>query len=216
MNSQKNSKSKNIDTEINTDSDNIDYNVDEKTNIELNIESDKKTKISKRTIMYLNDDDAKPVTAGGVLIYKKEKGNMMILVIDNSGKYEDIGGKIDPDDKTVYHAISREVEEETNSIIKSDTIIERLKDAQYIYVPNSKYVIFLVEATKYEMKLRKDDFGDKELHDNFPRTIGWISRHDIVNPEIIKFKMNWRMKSKSLFDKLLDIENQFKLKKKLF
>lgn len=176
----------------------------------------KKASSNKRTIMYLNDDDAKPVTAAGALIYKRSAGKMKILIMENRNKYEDIGGKIDPTDESIYHAAGREIEEETNGMIKQDDIVERLKVAPYIYVPRSKYLIFIVEATKEEKKLKKDDFGDREIHDDFPRTIGWIRRDALTKSTVIQFKMNWRMKSKSLFDKLKDIENQFKFKKKMF
>lgn len=176
----------------------------------------KKASSNKRTIMYLNDDDAKPVSAAGALIYKRSAGKMKILIIENMNKYEDIGGKIDPTDESIYHAAGREIEEETNGMIKQDNIVERLQVAPYIYVPRSKYLIFIVEATKKEKKLKKEDFGDREIHDDFPRTIGWIRRDALTKSTVIQFKMNWRMKSKSLFDKLTDIDNQFKFKKKMF
>lgn len=166
--------------------------------------------------MYLNDDDAKPVTAAGALFYKKVGKQMMILIIENEAKYEDIGGKIDPDDEDIMAAAAREIEEETNGQIKGENVIDRLKLAPYIYVPRSKYVIYLVEASPAEKKLKKSDFGDREDHDGFARTIGWISREELSKPASVQFKMNWRMKCKSLFDKLTDIENQFKFKNNMF
>jgi len=177
--------------------------------------SPKKSSSERKTI-YLNDDVTRPVTAAGAIFYKQVGKDMMLLLIENRAKYEDIGGKIDPDDEDIYEAAAREIEEETNGQIKSDDVIERLKTASYIYVPKSKYVIYIIEANADEKKLKKDDFGDREEHDGFERTIGWIARKEIAKPTIVKFKLNWRMISKSLFDKLAEIEGQFKFKKSLF
>jgi hypothetical protein len=176
----------------------------------------KKKPKSQRVIMYLNDDDAKPVTAAGALFYKQVGKRMMILLIENEAKYEDIGGKIDPGDADIISAAGREIEEETNGQIKGDDVMERLKIAPYIYVPRSKYVIYLVEASSAEKKLKKIDFGDREDHDGFARTIGWISREELSKPATVQFKINWRIKCKSLFDKLMDIESQFKFKNNMF
>jgi 8-oxo-dGTP pyrophosphatase MutT (NUDIX family) len=166
--------------------------------------------------MFLDDDPAKPVTAGGVIIYKYVKGKMMLLIIETDGKYEDIGGKIDPDDSDVFSAVAREVQEETNEQIMSEDILDRLKIASYVYVPRSKYVVYIVEATVQEKKLKKTDFGEMEEHDAFPRTIGWIARDALMKPQTIQYKMNWRLKSKELFDKLIDIEKDGMFKKKIF
>ena len=169
----------------------------------------------ERNTLYLDDD--RPVTASGALIYKNIKNKLYLLVSDNRNKYEDIGGKIDPEDATIQDAAGREIEEETNGMIKKKDIIDRLKKTtQYIYMPKSKYVVYLVEATENEQKLKKEDFGTKEIHDGFDRTIGWISREELCKPNVIKFKLNWRLKSKALFDKLSDIENKLKYKKNLF
>jgi 8-oxo-dGTP pyrophosphatase MutT (NUDIX family) len=176
----------------------------------------KKTpKKSQRTTMYLNSDSAKPVTAAGALIYKKIGKNMMVLVIESNAQYEDIGGKIDPEDADIASAAAREIEEETNGQIKSDDVIDRLNSASYIYVPKSKYLIYLIEASDKEKKLKRSDFGDREEHDGYDRVIGWISREELAKPATIH-KLNWRMRSKALFEKLADIEKNSKLKKNLF
>lgn len=196
--------------------DSKDINLDKTTEIDAAEKKTKKTSKNSRVTMYVNDDDAKPVTAGGVLIYKKVNNKMMLLIIDCDGKYSDIGGKIDPIDTDIYDGISREVEEETNGMIKREEIVERLKTAPYTYVKGSKYVIYIVEASNKEKHLTKADFGDAETHDNLPRTIAWVSRDELVMPATIKFKLNWRMKSRSLMDKLAEIEKQFKLKNNMF
>lgn len=171
---------------------------------------------NSRVVIYLDDDPAKPVTAGGVIIYKYVQNKMMVLIIEVEGKYEDIGGKIDPSDDDVFCAVAREVGEETNEMIKSEDIIDRLKLAQYIYVPKSKYVIYIVEATNNEKQLKKADFGDMENHDEISRTIGWIARDELMKPNNIRYKMNWRLKSKELFNQLIEIEKNVRYKRNLF
>lgn len=171
---------------------------------------------TKRKIVYLNGDPNKPITASGVLIYKNVSGKMQLLIINTKNIYEDIGGKIDIDDISIYDATSREIEEETNGVIKKQDIIERIRDARYIYVPKSKYLVFIVEALSIEKKLQKSDFGNKEIHANINRTIGWIDKYQLSNKNIIKYKLNYRLREKQIFDTLQSIENQFKYRKRLF
>lgn len=175
-----------------------------------------KKKPHTKEIKYIDSDKTKPVTATGALIYKNVGNKMMILIMDNDGKYEDIGGKIDKEDIDIFSAAAREIEEETNNNIMSSDIVERLKRSPYVYIPKSKYVVFIVEANKNEMTFTKDDFGDYEFHDGFSRTIGWILREDLVKSSIIQFKLNWRLRNKTLFSKLFEIESNFKFKQKLF
>jgi len=171
-----------------------------------------KTSVQKKVTLYLNDDSSKPVTAAGVLFYKKVGKNLMLLVIDNQGKYEDIGGKIDSNDTNILTAVCREIEEETNAKIKSENVLERLRTSHHVYVPRSKYLIYLLEANDYEKELKKEDFGDCEENNGSIRTIGWISREELTKTPIIQYKMNRRLKSKDLMDKLVSIENMLKLK----
>jgi hypothetical protein len=178
----------------------------------------KKKKGSKpiRHTMYLNDDEAKPVTAAGALIYKKFRNKLKLLIIESDRGFEDIGGKIDTDDQDIFSAAAREIEEETNKKIKIENTLERLKKAPYVYVPKSKYVIFLLEASDKEKRLTKDEFGEYEIHDQIQRTIGWIDLKEFSKSSVVKFKLNWRLRNKSLFDKLSDIEKRFVTNKKIF
>jgi len=188
------------------------------TEISGNIKPSKKVPVKKnqKTVFFVDNDMTKPVTAGGVVLYKNKKGKMHILIEDSQNKYEDIGGKVDPTDRDIYHTVARETEEETHGLIKETDLLDRLKKADTIYVPISKYLIFIVEANKYEAGLKKENFGDKESHDGFDRTIGWILKEDLLHPSIIKLRLNWRIRSKGLFDKLREIEEDMKFKTPLF
>jgi hypothetical protein len=171
---------------------------------------------TKRKRLYLNGDPDKPITASGVLIYKNVSGRMQLLIIYANNKYEDIGGKIDINDSSIYDSTGREIEEETNGVIKKQDIIDRLQNARYVYVPTAKYLVFIIKASSKEKKLQKTDFGNKEIHSNINRTIGWIDRYQFSNINIIKYKLNYRLRKKQIFDTLQSIENQFKYRKRLF
>lgn len=151
------------------------------------------------------------VTSGGVLIYKFGDSGMELLVINSRGGFEDFGGKIDEADKSIRKTVARETYEESNKLINKKQLELRLESAPYIYVKNSKYVCFIVEATYEESQLNSKDFGDVELHENIQRTVKWIPLSTILTPEIIKYKLNWRLKSSALFTKLNEINNKKKL-----
>lgn len=184
-------------------------------NIFDDIEQTKNNMTEKKTI-YLNDDKTKPVIAVGILIYKNVCDKMKLLIVYTKNRYEDIGGKIDQQDNTIYDTACRKIEEKTNGLIRRIDIINRIQNSQYIYIPKSKYLIFLLEASVYEQKLQKDDFGNIEINNKNNRLIGWIDRKYLSNKNVLKFKLNLRIKNKRLLDTLLSIENQFKFKKKLF
>ena len=85
--------------------------------------------------------------------------------------HEDIGGKTDTEDVDIYDTISREVSEETNKVISKDVIKEQIKKGIPLYVPFSKYLIYLVEANEDQIKLKPSSFGNEELHDSIKRKI---------------------------------------------
>ena len=55
-----------------------------------------------------------PVRAAGILIYTFHRGSRLLLLRSVNGKLEDIGGKTDPEDRSVFHTAAREGCEETN------------------------------------------------------------------------------------------------------
>lgn len=170
---------------------------------------------SNNNTIYLKNNLDSPIKATGVLLYKfDDSGKMKLLVIYNKCRYEDIGGKIDIKDNTIYDTVGRKIEKVTNSFIKKQDIIGRLPEARHIYIPKMKYLVFLLEATPNERKLQKNDFEEKELYNNI-RTIGWIDRFYLSGKHIIKYRLNHRIKYKKLFDTLINIETRFKYRKRL-
>ena len=48
-------------------------------------------------------------------------------------------------------------------------------------IAKNKYIVYIIEATKYEQELKSKDFGNTEEHDGFDRTIKWISLEKFLN-----------------------------------
>jgi hypothetical protein len=165
--------------------------------------------MDQRKTFYIDDDKSKPLRAGGVIIYREtEDNNIDLLLIFSRGLYEDIGGRTDNEDEDIYDTVAREVDEETNHVIVYDSIKARLSTAKYVYCSKSKYIIFLVKATKKEAALESEVFGEIEVHDNIKRTITWISLNTVLESSVIKYKLNYRMKNPHLFNKLKNIKQQ--------
>ena len=142
-------------------------------------------KIVKRPTFYYDNDEFKPIRAGGIIIYKIENNSIKLLLIrtnyNNKEMYEDIGGKTDSNDISFLNTISREVGEETNYVINPDIITYQLHSADSIYIPHGKYLLYIIRANNYERKLTSTHFGDKETHDNIDRTIEWVNLDDYIN-----------------------------------
>jgi len=141
--------------------------------------------------------NSQPVTAGGVLLYRRLGNQVELLMSFNRGRYEDLGGVADLDDFNIIDTASREVEEESNGMLRATDIQSRLDNASCFYTPSSKYLVYVLEATARESELTTDDFGPAELHDGFDRTISWIPLKRLKN--LVK---NWRLNNRALFDYL--------------
>lgn len=163
----------------------------------------------KRIIMYI---DEKPITASGVILYKFDKNKLKLLLIKSKNRktYEDLGGHIDETDKDIYDTASREVFEESNKVLNRKSIKKRIKKSSCFYTPKSKYLIFLLEATDEEEKMNSIIFGDKEEHDDIERVIDWIPLEKFLKKETIKTGMNWRLKNRELFIKLIELQTNHK------
>jgi hypothetical protein len=94
------------------------------------------------------------------------------------------------------------------TLLSKIKIKKRLENAPYIYATKSKYIVYIIEANDDEIQLTSKDFGTKEIHDDINRIISWIPLDKFLLPEIVKYKLNWRLKNKILFDKLKDIKNK--------
>lgn len=170
-----------------------------------------------KKIFYLNKHEEKPVGAGGVILYRFINGiNMELLLVESRGNYEDFGGCVDDEDDTIIDTVAREAYEESNKLLKIKSIKKRLNDAQFAYSERSKYVVYVICANEREEQLNSDDFGDIEIHDNISRKVKWIPLDVFLAKEVIQYKLNWRLKNKTLFDILKNIKNDKKNSINLF
>lgn len=170
------------------------------------------TKVEKKTFMI----DDQIVTSGGVLLYRFKKNTMELLMVESRGGIEDLGGRIDKSDRSIYTTVAREAFEETNELLDKDSIKKRIKNAPYAYMARSKYIVYIIPANPDEVLLTTDDFGDTEICDNIKRKIKWIPISTFLMPEIIKHKLNWRLKNKALFDIVKKINDNKKADKCMF
>lgn len=172
----------------------------------LQLSNSQKININERPTFYYDNDNTKPIRAGGVIIYRKINNKIQFLLIkkkyNDIERYEDIGGKTDINDITSYDTIAREVSEETNSVINEGIMKYQLSKSSNIYVPYSKYLLYLVQANVYERNLKSNYFGNKEIHDDINRTIVWV---DIDNYLDNKLNFNPRITSENV---RLFIKNQ--------
>ena len=149
-----------------------------------------------RPTFYFDDDKSKPIRAGGILFYKIINNKKHFLFIDNkhSNWIEDLGGKTDIVDKSIMNTIIREVDEETNKLIKRRKIYECMfKESKKFYCEYSKYLLYCIKADEYISNLSSEDFGEIEFHTGFKRQIIWLSQD-----EIKKNKLNPRLHISSL------------------
>ena len=149
-----------------------------------------------RPTFFNNGEELKEneIRAGGVIFYTYINKKLHILLIKKTETniYEDFGGKTDMLDLTILDTISREVEEESNKIFSKENIKKRLENniKNNIYYRKSKYKIYFLEISNIDCKL----FGIKEIHDNIPRTVHWISYDDFIDLKINN-KINPRLHS---------------------
>lgn len=162
----------------------------------------------KRKTFYLNGDKEKPITAGGVMIYRLCNNDIEVLLADTRGTFEDLGGRVDNNDKDILSTVAREAFEESNELLNKRKIKSRLKTAQFIYVEKMKYVVYIIPANSDEKKLTSSDFGNIEKHDQIARKIKWFPLSILIKSEIFKEKLNWRIKNRKIFDILKQIKDE--------
>lgn len=150
-----------------------------------------------KMVTSLKSDDLykNSISACGCLLYKIKNNKIELLLIKYENKnwplLDDFGGQIDNTDKSVYDAMVREIEEETNNVI-TGKIISKKKIVKTFYNHHSKYHLLLIQVDD-----EYDDtsiFGDFEKTDNIKRTIDWYPYKDVKN------KIAFRLKIKDLTD----------------
>lgn len=159
-----------------------------------------------KKIFYFNNDERLKILAGGIILYRMKKNDIELLLIDSHGNFEDLGGKSEKDDEEIYDMIAREAHEESNYLLDKESIKSRLKESYCSYITHSKYIVYLVEATKEEAELTTEKFGEKEIHTDIQRQIRWIPLKVFLNKNIIKHKVTIRLKNNNFFDMVRNVK----------
>ncbi len=127
------------------------------------------------------------ISATGVLFYKNIDGFINILLVNNfDNYYEDIGGEIIVQDKSIYDTVIRIIGEKTNYLISDSYMMNLLKKEQLrtFYIEHSKYLLYIIEASEYIKKLDSFNFGTVELCSGCERTIEWIPREEFFGKNV--------------------------------
>lgn len=162
-------------------------------------------------VFHYKGDKNKEVKAGGMLLYRwknRDKALLEYLLIcsDNNTNHEDLGGRVDSDDKNILDTVLREVAEESNYELPYDKMKPYAKSGTQLYSRNSKYVLYMVCADDFDW-VNDLDFGDMELHDQIPRTIRWIDNHEFTTLIRAK-KVNWRLLFRGFYDFIRQLKSQ--------
>ncbi len=141
--------------------------------------------------------NSKSISAGGILFVKIVDGKTYLLLSSyldpNRPLLDDLGGRTEIADESIFQTIDREVNEETNNIITVNS--QNLKGAR-IYVPRSKYLCLMVLIDK-DICPDTSIFGRVEVTNQIKRTIEWHEWTDSL-----KNKLNPRLKHKTIYDVL--------------
>lgn len=139
-----------------------------------------------RTTFYFK---GQPVTAAGVLLYKKRDDEVHFLMMKAHKGLEDMGGKCEVCDKTLEHTIAREAVEESNNIFEEEYILNLLEKTNIkVYFPKSKYLVYIC---KTEIDWTIEEFDTIEYHTGWPRTVHWVSQSKLQFSDI-----HFRLRSK--------------------
>ena len=145
-------------------------------------------------MFYYKDDEENPIKAAGIILYKNIDGNSYLLFIVKEKEivYEDLGGKVEKTDSSILETMAREASEESNGLLKKESLMERLEKmvennyTGFYYTNRSKYLFAVVDATDSEEWLTTEDFGDTELNNPYidKRKIEWVATKDIKNKDL--------------------------------
>lgn len=161
--------------------------------------------MTDRPTFYFNDDERKPIRAGGIVFYQKRDDDIYILLMKCRDRlvYEDFGGKTDSVDKDYHETVLRELLEESNNKFDYEEIKEKIHKQKPLYNKHGKYVLFLVELID---DIDPSIFGDYEIHDNIYRDVAWVSLSEIEDASYKNICV--RLRFKTFRNKLVDIKDK--------
>lgn len=129
------------------------------------------------------------ISACGCLFYRIYKSKLQLLLISYSDpkwpKLDDLGGRIDETDNSVFDAIARETSEETNGVINVNfmmSVLFKSDSNKFFYNKQSKYYVVVSQVNEHFYP-DTTVFGDFETTDKINRVIKWFD-YDQVKPNL--------------------------------
>jgi 8-oxo-dGTP pyrophosphatase MutT (NUDIX family) len=113
--------------------------------------SRRRPRAERKTLYY----EGFPIRAAGLILYRVDPitHDTLLLLQRRNGVqgYEDLGGKVEHQDKTIQHTMAREAMEETRGLLTARDLLHRLQTQPTVYFPsNNKYVFTMLPATPEE------------------------------------------------------------------
>lgn len=102
----------------------------------------------RKTLYY----EGLPIRAAGLILYIVDPNTKDTILLlqrrPGSNQWEDLGGKVEHQDKTIHHTMAREAMEETHGRLDMRDLLRRLQSQPLVYfVGENKYVFTMLPAT---------------------------------------------------------------------
>lgn len=125
-----------------------------------------------RPTLYFTENYYMPVRKAGIIPFLRKDGIIYVLLQckQESGLFESFSGSVDYDDVDLKETAAREGSEESNNVLDYADIVEEISDDFCHYHHSGKSCFYFVEI----QPIHPCVFGDREIHDNIPRTCHWI------------------------------------------
>jgi hypothetical protein len=135
---------------------------------------------------------SKPISAGGIIFYKPNINKILLTKCKFKSWWEDLGGKVEIEDETIWSTIIREVNEESNGHI-SIKYLDIMNHKLY-YVPSAKYA-YVVYKVADDWLCDTTIFGTCESHNGLKRKLEWVDVYDLKHKYLSP-----RLQSHDIFD----------------
>jgi len=138
------------------------------------------------SIKQISNFDSRSIS---ILFYKFDKNSLCIFLQKSNSQYKDIGGILDRTD-TFKSFLLRNLQ---NLNINVDFINDNIDKFQYNYNKKTKNILFLI------------NYSDINFDENLYL---WIPFNNIINDNLIKFRLHDRINNNYILNKLKNINNK--------
>lgn len=126
----------------------------------------------ERPSIGFNSDPTLQARKAGVLPFVKHNGEIYVLLQCKAcnGLFESFSGSVDYDDTLLEETAAREASEESNGVLEYTAVRKEISQDFCLYHQRGKFCLFFLEISGIHPSV----FGDRETHDNIPRTCHWV------------------------------------------